>query len=80
MGALLTSLLSNPYILGLGAAVIAVIVAFFKGTMSGAAKERAKQDAERIKARDVADEVDNDIGAMPPKDIREELKTWQPKR
>lgn len=75
----LTALLSNPYILGLGAAFIAVIVAFFKGSTSGAAKERAKQDAERIKARDIADEVDNDIGAMPPDDTRAEMKTWQPK-
>lgn len=79
MSALLTSLLSNPYVLGLGAAVIAVIVAFFKGTTSGAAKERAKQDAERIKARDIADDIQNDIGAMPPDDARKELGKWSPK-
>lgn len=79
MTALLASLLSNPYVLGLGAAVIGIVVAFFKGSTSGAAKERARQDAERTKARDVADDVDNDIGAMPPDSAREELRKWSPK-
>jgi hypothetical protein len=59
-----------------GTALIAIVAAFLKGRVSGAAKERAKQAAAEKKARDVADQVDNDIGALPPGKAREELKTW----
>ena len=65
-----------PYIITAGAAILAVLAAFFKGQSAGATKERAKQLQERMEARDVADEVDNDIGAVPPAEQRKELKTW----
>lgn len=38
--------------------------------------ERAKQAAAEAKARDIADEVQNDIGAMPPDEARKELGKW----
>lgn len=60
-----------------GAAIVALLGVFFKGQSAGANKERVKQAEERQKARDVADQVDNDIGAVPPGKQREELKTWK---
>ncbi|MDW6020225.1 hypothetical protein SAZ10_00450 [Mesorhizobium sp. BAC0120] len=60
----------------LGAALIAVIVAFLKGRMDGAKLERAKRAESEKKARDIADQVDNDLGAVPPATARKELKTW----
>ena len=61
-----------PYIVGL------LIVAFgaLKLRQSGANAEKAKKAAAEAKARDIADEVDNDIGAVPPAEAREELKRW----
>jgi hypothetical protein len=43
---------------------------------SGAKAERAKSALREAKARDVADEVDADIGAMTPLQAREALKKW----
>jgi hypothetical protein len=60
----------------LGAALIAVIAAFLKGRADGAKLERAKQAEANDKARDIADQVDNDIGTVPPDEARKELKTW----
>lgn len=76
MSAILAWALSNPTILAIGAGFIAVAGAWFKGSLSGAKRERAKQAAEEIKARDIADQVQNDVGALPPDDAREELKRW----
>lgn len=38
--------------------------------------ERAKQAAAEAKARDVADDVQNDIGALTPEQRRERLRQW----
>lgn len=76
MTALVLSLLSSPTLLAILGGVIAVVGAFIKGRLDGAKKERTKQAAERQKARTVADEVDNDIGAIPPDQARRELSTW----
>jgi hypothetical protein len=43
---------------------------------SGAKAERAKSALREAKARDVADEVDNDIGALTPEQAREALRKW----
>jgi hypothetical protein len=43
---------------------------------SGARNERARQAASEAKARDVADEVDNDIGTLTPTQARERLRKW----
>lgn len=42
----------------------------------GRAAERAKQAAAEAKARDLADDVDNDVGAMTPEQRREALRKW----
>ena len=41
--------------------------------------DEPRWEAER-KARTIADEVDNDIGAIPPSKARKELKEWSPDR
>jgi hypothetical protein len=43
---------------------------------SGARNERARQAASEAKARDVADDVQNDVGALTPKQAREALHKW----
>lgn len=65
-----------PYIAAAGAAILALLGVYIKGQSAGATKERNKQLQERQEARDVADEVDSDIGAMPPDAKREALKKW----
>ena len=76
MTALLLGLLSNPTLLAIGGGILATLVAFMRGRVSGAARERQKQASERLRAREVADEVDNDIGALPPDKAREALRKW----
>jgi hypothetical protein len=43
---------------------------------SGAKAERVKNALREAKARDVADEVDNDIGTLTPTQARERLRKW----
>lgn len=76
MGAILTFLLSNPTVLAIGAGVIAVAGAFIKGRLSGAAAERNKQAVAEAGARDIADQVQNDVGALPADAARKELQSW----
>lgn len=76
MMALFGFLISNPAILGIGAAIIAAVGAYFKGTLNGAKRERDKQAGEEAKARDVSDQVQNDVGALPPDAARKELGEW----
>lgn len=74
MTALALSLLAKfwPYAIG-GAGIL---FALWKARQSGVRSERAKQAKAEQKARDVADEVDNDIGAMTPEQAREALRKW----
>lgn len=74
MSALLSSLW--PYIIAAGAALAAFLGAYLKGRSAGKQSEQAKQLRERQEARDTADEVDSDVGAMPPDAAREALKKW----
>jgi hypothetical protein len=43
---------------------------------SGAKAERARTAASEAKARDIADDVQNDVGAMTPEQAREALRKW----
>lgn len=61
-----------PYIVG----VIGLAWAAFKIRQSGAQAERAKQDRAELEARDIADEVDNDIGMLTPEQRKKDLKKW----
>ena len=61
---------------GLGAAVIAALAAYLKGRLSGAAAERTKQAERETRARDIADQVDQDVGALSAEQRRAELRKW----
>lgn len=76
MAAILAFFLSNPTIIALGAAIIGAIGLAFQQRLAGAKAERDKQAAEETKARDVADQVQSDVGALPADAARKELGTW----
>lgn len=73
MTALALSVLTNPTLLAIMGGVVAVLVAFLKGNSRGARLERDKQAKAEQKARDIRDEVQNDVGAMPADQVRAEL-------
>lgn len=76
MMALLAFLLGNPTIIAFFASVVGGIIWGFHQRLAGAKAERNKQAGEEAKARDVADQVQNDVGALPPDAARKELGTW----
>ena len=61
-----------PYLLGAAALAFGAL----KVRQSGINAERQKQAAEEARARDIADAVDNDIGALTPAQARERLGKW----
>lgn len=63
-------------LLAIGAGIIAVAGAWFKGRLSGAKAERHKQRVEQLTARDISDGIQNDVGAMPAGKARDELAKW----
>jgi hypothetical protein len=78
MEALLSLVLGKAggYLVGAGAILIAFIATYVRGRLSGAKLERQKHAAEDARARDIRDQVDNDIGAMPADAARKELGKW----
>lgn len=74
MSGLISGLLSSPWAWLALAAVAGGI--YWQIRRSGAKAERERQAREEKRARDIADQVQNDIGAMPPSKQREELKKW----
>ena len=66
----------NGYLVGAGAVVIIWLATIFKAVLWGAGRQKEKQAAEEAKARDIRDQVDNDIGALPGAKAREELGKW----
>lgn len=73
MTALVLSLLSNPTLLAIMAGIVGALGWGFKQRLTGARLEREKQAKVEQKARDVADEVQSDVGAMSPDQVRAEL-------
>lgn len=63
-------------LISIGGGLIALLVAFMQGRLSGARREREKQAAERLEARKTADKIDGDIAALSPEERRERLKQW----
>lgn len=61
-----------PYIAAIGAA----LALLWQQRLAGAKAERAKQAEREAKARDIADQVDNDVGALPPEVVKKELGKW----
>lgn len=74
MTAILTALLTQfwPYIL----AAIGGLALIFQQRRAGAKAERAKQAEKEQAARTIAEQVDNDVGATPPDELRKELSKW----
>jgi Flp pilus assembly protein TadB len=74
MSAILAGIL--PYLLG-AAGIIAGLFGFGAWQRrEGKMAERFKQVKAEAKARDLADEVENDVGAMTPEQRREALRKW----
>lgn len=71
MTALLLSLIDQlwPYLLAAGGALLVL----WRSYAAGRKAERARQAEREAKARDIRDQIDNDVGAMPPDKVREEL-------
>lgn len=63
-------------LIGIILAIIGAGGLFVKAFLSGKNSERKKQLEERLKAHEIADEVENDIGAIPEEKRRTELKKW----
>ena len=76
MSALLSFFIGNPAISGMLASVIAALVWGFRQRLAGASAERARQAAAEAAARDIAGQVQNDVGALPADAARKELKSW----
>ncbi|RWD59639.1 MAG: ABC transporter permease [Mesorhizobium sp.] len=76
MTAFLSFLSGNPAILGVVASLIAALGWGFHQRLAGASAERDRQAASEAAARAIADQVDNDIGALPADAVRKELKSW----
>jgi hypothetical protein len=73
MSALLAGLLANPTILAIIAGVLGALGWGFHQRLAGAKAERAKQAEQETAARDIRDQVQNDIGSMPVGKVRAEL-------
>jgi len=65
----------------LGGAVIAALIAFFKGRSIGAASVQRKHDRERLEARSEADKIDQAVAGMTDEEVLKEQAKWsRPKR
>lgn len=76
MSAILAFLLGNPAILAIGAAIVGGLGFGFQQRLAGAKAERLRQAAAEAAAGDIADQVQNDIGALPADAARKELRSW----
>lgn len=63
------------WMLAAGAIGVLVIIAIVY--RAGRKAERARQDEARHRARDIADEVDEDVAGRSPAENRERLKSWR---
>jgi hypothetical protein len=61
---------------GLLAALFAVLGTLYAVFRAGSKGQQVKQLQADAKARETADQVEGDVGAMPSMEAREELKKW----
>lgn len=71
---LLLSLLLNPTVLAILAGIAAVFGWGWKQRRAGREEVRAEQAKADQRARDLADEIQNDVGSMSPELIEAELR------
>lgn len=78
MSALFLALAGKASTYFAGAAIIigAFVATYIKGRLSGAKRERDKQAAQEAAAIDAANEIQEDIGALPPEVARKRLGEW----
>lgn len=76
MTAFLAWLLTNSAILAVGAGLVGALGWGFHQRLAGARAERDKQAEAEAAARELADQVDNDIGALPVEAVKKELRSW----
>lgn len=55
---------------------LATVLGIGWGNLRGAKRERDKQAVAEVAARDIKDQVQNDVGALPADAARKELGTW----
>ena len=74
MTALVLSLIEHlwPYLL----AALGAAAALWRVYAAGRKAERAKQAEAEMRARDIADQIDDDVHAVPPAEARKELGRW----
>ena len=76
MTALIAWLITNPTVIAIVGGLLGILGIGWQQRRAGAKAERAEQAEREAEARDIADKVDNDVGALPPKDARDELSKW----
>lgn len=76
MTALILAVLSNPTVLAIVGGIAAALGFGVHQRRAGAKAERAKHAQAEAKARDVADQVDNDLSTLTPAQARERLQQW----
>lgn len=76
MSALLAFILSNQTVLTILGVVLGALGLALHQRRAGAKAERAKQIQEEAEARDIKDQVQNDVGALPADAARERLGRW----
>jgi len=72
----MSALLSNPTLIALFLAIIGGLGFGFHQRLAGAKAERNKRTEDRLKARDIADDIDDAVAGRAPATNREELKRW----
>mgnify|MGYP003443653548 FL=1 len=78
--AVLAWLLSNPTIIAIIAAVVGALGYGYSQRRAGAAKEKARQDRERLAARSEADKIDQAVAGMTDEEVLREQAKWSRKR
>ncbi|MCA0000973.1 MULTISPECIES: ABC transporter permease [unclassified Mesorhizobium] len=76
MTALLAFLLTHTSIAIAALGALATVLGIGWGNLRGAKRERDKQAVAEVAARDIKDQVQNDVGALPADAVRKELGTW----
>ena len=67
---------SNSIFLMLGGGLIAVVIAWIRGRMSGARAERDKRAADRLKSMSEAQKIEDAVAGRDPNENRKELGGW----
>jgi hypothetical protein len=72
--------LLGPKVIGSLVAAVALIVGLLgygmKKKREGAREAKAEQASAEAKARDISNEIQNDVGALPGSEARKELGKW----